>query len=224
MKMRTFISRFVLAAMALIAPSLWAQDGLEGALSRLGATGSLLHEPFEQRLVAADFDHDQKPDAAVLLDTGQFDGQETFRIELHVTASNNSELSFESDEPDLAITSSDINHDGAPDIVVQQTFTHRRLHVWLNDGHGAFRKARIEDFPSEDGESPYQFEAPSPAQDFPTLYLPSRPGSELASVRAASPSLGSFVSGQRIQPIASTRQTRVDDPNPSRGPPSLLSL
>jgi hypothetical protein len=224
MNMRTFISRSVLAALALIAPSLWAQDGLVGALSRLGATASLLHEPFEQKLVAADFDHDQKPDAAVLLDTGQFHGQKTFRIELHVTARNNSELCFESDEPALAITSSDINHDGAPDIVVEQTFTHKRLHVWLNDGHGTFRKAHIEDFAAADGENLYQFKTPSLAQDFPTLYLPSKLGSELAIVRAASPSFGSSTSGRHIRPTASARLRQADDPNPSRGPPALLSL
>src|ERR1019366_1617741 len=224
MKARSPILRFVLVVLALTAPSLWAQDGLGGALSRLGATTDLLHEPFEQRLAAADFDNDQKPDGAVLLDTGHFQGQKTFRIELHVTARNNSELSFESNEPALAITSSDINHDGAPDIVVEQTFTHKRLHVWLNDGHGSFHKARIEDFPSTDGESPFQFKAPSLAQDLPTLCLPSKLGSEPAIVRAAAPSFGSSTSGQHIRPIASTRQTRADEPNPSRGPPSLLSL
>jgi hypothetical protein len=224
MKARSLILRFVLAALALTAPSLWAQDGLDGALSRLGATTNLLHEPFGQRLVAADFDNDQKPDGAVLLDSGQFQGQKTFRIEFHVTARNDSELSFESNEPALSISALDVNQDGAPDIVVEQSFTHKRLHVWLNDGHGSFRNVRIEDFPSADRESPYQFKAPSLAQDFPTLYLPSKLGSELAIVRAAAPPFGSSTSGQHIRPIASARQTRADEPNPSRGPPSLLSL
>jgi hypothetical protein len=224
MKARSLILRFVLAALALAAPSLWAQDGLGGALSRLGAPTSLLHEPFEQRLAAADFDNDQKPDGAVLLETGQSHGQKTFRIELHITTGNNSELSFESNESALAITSSDINRDGTPDIVVEQTFTHKRLHVWLNDGHGSFHEERIEDFPFSGRESPYQAGAPSPGQVWPALYLPSKLGSELVVVKAAAPSFGSSTSGQHIRPIASTRQTRVDEPNPSRGPPSLLSL
>jgi|CZKZ01.1.fsa_nt_gi hypothetical protein len=224
MKARSLILRFVLAALALAEPSLWAQDGLGGALSHLGATRSLLHKQFEQRLAAADFDNDQKPDGAVLLDAGQFHGQKTLRIELHVTAQNDSELTFESNEPDLAISALDVNRDGAPDIVVEQMFTHKRLHVWLNDGHGSFRKVRIEDFSSADGESPYQVKAPSLAQDYPTFYLPSKLGSELAVVKAAVPSFGSSPSGRHIRPITSAAHARADEPNPSRGPPFFLSL
>ena len=221
MKVRTFIPRFALATLSLIAPSLWAQDGLGGAVSRLGSTGALLQEPFEQRLAAEDFDNDQKPDGAVLLDTGQFNGQKTFRIELHVTARNNSELSFESNEPALAITSSDINQDGAPDIVVEQSFTHKRLHVWLNDGHGSFHKTRIEDFPSKVSESPDKAGRPSLEQECPAFYLPSKVDS---AVKAAAPCFGSAVSSQNIRPVAPAFQTRRAEPNPSRGPPSIFSL
>ena len=224
MKARPLILRFVLAALALTAPSLWAQDGLGGALSRLGATRSLLHGPFEQRLVAADFDNDQKPDGAVLLNTGQFDGQKIFRIELHVTTGNDTEFSFESSEPGLAIATLDVNQDGAPDIVVEQTLSHKRLHVWLNDGRGSFRKARVEDFPSSGSEGPYQVGAPSSGQECPALCLPSKLGPELAVAKGAVPSFGSSISGQHVRPIESAVQARANALNPSRGPPSFLSL
>ena len=224
MKARSLILRFVLVVLALTAPSLWAQDGLDGALSRLKATRSLFHEPFDQRLVAADFDNDQKPDGAVLLNTGQFHGQKTFRIELHVTAGNDTEFSFESSEPALAITSLDVNQDGAPDIVVEQALTHKRLHVWLNDGRGSFSKARAEDFPSSGRESPYQIGAPSLGQECPALYLPFKLGPELVVAKCAVPSFGSSVSGQLTRPIDSAVQTRANALNSSRGPPSFLSL
>jgi hypothetical protein len=224
MKARCLIPGVVLAALALAAPALWAQDGLGGAIARLGTTRGFLHEPFEQRLAAADFDKDQKPDGAVLVDTGQFDGQKTFRIELHVSAGNDSDLTFESNDLAPAISTLDVNQDGAPDIVVEEAFTHKRLYVWLNDGHGTFRKARTEDFPSTGRDGPYEFNAPSLAQDCPALYLPSKLGSELSIARAAAPSLDSCASGQQVRPITSAAQTRADEPNPSRGPPSLPSL
>jgi len=224
MKVRSLYLRLVLAALVLAVPSLRAQDGLGGALSRLDATGRLLHEPFEQRLVAADFDNDKKPDGAVLLDAGQFQGHKTFRIELHVTAGNDTEFSFESSEPALAISTSDVNQDGAPDIIVEQAFTHKRLHVWLNDGHGSFNKARVEDFPSTGRDGPYQFKAPSLGQDSPALCLPSKLSSEHSVVKAATPSFVSSTSGRHIRPIASDAHHRADAPNPSRGPPSFLSL
>jgi len=224
MKVRCLIPGFVLAALSLVAPPLWAQDGLDGAVSRLGTTKGFLHQPFEQRLAAADFDNDQKPDGAVLVDAGQFRGQKTFRIELHVTAGNNSDLTFESNDFAPAISALDVNQDGAPDIVVEEAFTHKRLYVWLNDGHGNFREARTEDFPSTGRDGPYQFKAPSLAQDCPAVYLPSKLGSELSIASAAVPSFGSLAGGRQIRPVAPAFQTQADAPNPTRGPPSFLSL
>ena len=224
MRARSLYLRIVLAALALAVPPLWAQDGIGGAILRLEDTRGLPHQPFEQRLAAADLDKDEKPDGAVLIDTGQSHGQRAYRIELHVTAGNDSDLTFESNDSAPAISALDVNQDGAPDIVVEEAFTHKRLYVWLNDGHGTFRKARIEDFPSTGRDGPYEFEAPSLAQDCPALYLPSKLGSELVIARAGAPSLDSSTSGQSVRPLVSARLTQADEPNPSRGPPSLLSL
>ncbi len=224
MKARCLISGFVLATLSLAMPSLWAQDGMGGALSRLGVTRSLLNGGFEQRLAAADFDNDQKPDGAVLVDTGQFDGRKTFRIELHVTAGNDSDLTFESNDFAPAISALDVNQDGAPDIVVEESFTHKLLYVWLNDGRGAFRKARTEDFPSAGRDGPYQVKAPPLGQDSPALYLPSKLGSELSIAKAAAPLFGSLAAGRHLRPVSPAFQTQTDAPNPTRGPPSFLSL
>lgn len=166
-----------LFSLFLAATSLWAQDGLRGAASKIGSTPSLLRNSFEHRFVAADLDNDQKPDGAVLLDAGNLNGQKLFRIELHFTAGENNELTFESNETALTLSALDVNQDGAPDIIVEQAFTHKRVQVWLNDGHGLFRKARSEDFPSAPAPS-CQWGSPLHWQVDLALTLPSKLGSE----------------------------------------------
>src|SRR5262249_34160741 len=94
-------------------------------------------------------------------------GPSTFQIELHFTGRTNSAITFQSPESDLMVNALDIDHDGDVDILIEQSFTHKRLQVWLNDGHGNFEKGRIEDFPSSglpDGEqasSPRTMECPA---------------------------------------------------------------
>jgi len=140
--------RIILIALVLASSAAWAQDGLRGIATNDAQGSSALRSSFEQRLVVADFDNDQRPDGAILTDAGQLNGQRSFRIDLHLTAGDNNTLTFQSSETALTISALDVNHDGATDIVVEQAFTRRRLEVWLNDGHGIFRKARSEDFPS----------------------------------------------------------------------------
>ena len=221
MKARLLIPRILFVLLALLPPSIWAQDGLVGAFSRLGhATGSI-RPPFGQGLVAADFDNDNRPDGAVLLDAGQVDGQKTFRIELHLTTGRNSQLTFASDEHGLAVSALDVNQDGVPDIVVEQLITGKRLHVWLNDGHGTFRKVQVNDFPVTRGEGG-QFEARSPVGTLPTLYLPSRTGFQLALSQKAPLRSDSPSSGRYLSPITWAASSTSDAPNPPRGPPSFM--
>ena len=93
MKARSLYLKIVLVALALTA-SLWAQDGLEGALSRANlASPANLGMPFSQTLGAADFDGDNKPDGAVFIDHGRLWSQSSFRtIELHLTGHGNTNL------------------------------------------------------------------------------------------------------------------------------------
>ena len=216
--------KIVLFALVLTTPSLWAQDGLMGAFSRLDSTTSLLRSPFDPRLIAADFDNDQKADGAVLRNAGQLGGQNIFRIELHVTARTDTDLMFASDESALAISSLDVNRDGTPDIIVEQPFTRKRLHVWLNDGHGIFRKVQSEDFPFANGKDSYQLGTPSEEQDFLTLYLPSKVGSDSAILTVTGFSLYSSSSGRHLRPIESAVQTEALAAPPARGPPFFISL
>lgn len=221
-KIRAIFVRALLAALFVLAgSSLWAQDGLGGAISQLATTYGLWHQPFGQSLAAADFDMDCKPDGALIVDAGKVHGQKAFRIEIHLTGSRNIDLSFESDDFALDIAALDVNRDGAPDIVVENALTHARVGVWLNDGHGSFRKVPIEDFPSAGADRANKIDIPLLRQDFPSLCLPSKSGSDLVVLGVAGPALSSAGSTRHVGKPNTASRSCADEPNPSRGPPSF---
>ena len=225
MKARSLALKIVVAALALTA-SLWAEDGLEGALSRANF-GSPAHLgiPFSQTLAAADFDGDNKPDGAVLVDHGWLSFQSSLRtIELHFSGRGNTDLTFESNETRLAIAALDVNRDGATDIVVEEPFTHKRLQVWLNDGRGGFRKGRIEDFPSDVNATGERFDAPSQWPDGPALCLPQQRGSDTAVVTGCCLSYRFSSIRKQALPIESAIGSRAVAPSAPRAPPLTLSL
>src|SRR5579872_7222300 len=126
MKLRYPICGILLCLVSLCVPALQAQDGLRGALSR-GAKSGQAFAGRPAQIAAADFDDDQAPDGAILLETGSLNGQRSFRVEVHATAAANSAITFSSEENGLAISALDVNQDGAPDIVIEKAFTHQRL-------------------------------------------------------------------------------------------------
>jgi len=142
---------FLVAIILLLAsPFLRAQDGVQGAFEQAGHTGfaRLRLEPIHgSTLAVADFDGDNKLDGAVILETGPFLASTSFQIDLHFTDRRNQNISFESSESDITVAALDIDRDGDFDIVIEQSLTHKRLQIWLNDGHGNFEKGRVEDFP-----------------------------------------------------------------------------
>ena len=178
MKLRSLCLKLaVVAALSSVAPHAYAQDGLAGALSRstLAASANFGRSPFARTLAAADFDSDNKPDGAVLVDNGWLQRQWGLRtIEVHFTGRPNTDLTFESNDAAVSVSALDVNRDGATDIVVEQPFTHKRLHVWLNDGRGDFRKARSEDFPASDLGGGEGLDFPSQASSPPPACLPQR--------------------------------------------------
>lgn len=225
MKVRSLALKIVVAALALTA-SLWAQDGIEGALSRANLVlPAHFGTPFSQTLAAADFDGDNKPDGAVLVDHDWLRPQSSFRtIELHFTGRLNTDLAFESNEIALAISALDVNRDGATDIVVEQPFTHKRLQVWLNDGRGAFRKGRVEDFPSADAGNHERIESPSQRTECPALCLPSQRGSEIAILTAYPLPYRSSSAREHTLPFVAPLGLRAVAPNSPRAPPLSQSL
>src|SRR6516165_10415075 len=165
----------LLATLACAALGLRAQDGLQGAVFLDNAAqpfGTSCVSLLERRLVGADFDGDQRLDGAVLLHSVPFHGRKSFRLEVHLSASSNTEFSFESTEDSLSIAALDINHDGATDLVVEQALTHQRLYVWLGDGRGSFHQGRIEDFPADDTTTDREVNGPRSQRQYSVVSLP----------------------------------------------------
>lgn len=221
MRVRFPILCSVLIALALAAPSVWAQDGLGRALSDAGKTQSLLNNSLGQRFVAADFDNDMRPDGAVLVDAGQIQGSQLFRIRLYVSSGTDRELTFRSSETALTISVLDVNQDGTPDLVIEQTFTHKRLQVWLNDGHGRFRHARVEDFPSL-GEAPRRLKGPAGESCSLVLALPTRTGNDQAALLPHALRVNSSTSDWGAGPGNQQAQSGSLAFHSPRSPPSVL--
>lgn len=218
--------KIVIAVLALTGSSLWAQDGLAGALSRASASQQgVFRSPLAQTLAAADFDGDNKPDGAVLLHENWARLQSSFRaIELHFTGRKNTDLTFQSTEDDLTLSALDVNGDGTIDIVVEQAFTHKRLHVWLNDGRGGFRKVRSEDFQFAAPENPQRLESPARRPNSPAFCLASQCGPETA-ILTASPRLRlSSWGSAHARPCGSPPGWGATAPGSPRAPPSAKSL
>jgi hypothetical protein len=217
--MRFYRSIFgiVLFVAALCAPALRAQDGLRGAVAHHSRAS--LRE-FPAQIAAADFDNDQVPDGAILLETGRLNGRRSFRIEVHLTQATNSAITFSSGESGLSISTPDVNQDGAPDIVIEKAFTHERLQVYLNDGHGAFRKARAEDYPSPDPPALNWRSESSPY--LPAFFLVMSRSPEMASLERIS--ILARTGSVRLQfwPEAILAQSAARAPSSSRAPPSTL--
>jgi hypothetical protein len=215
MSSRSLCVKFVFGALlALLAPCLWAQDGLKGALSQAKFSG-----PFEQRLAVADLDDDKKPDGAVLLDSGPSRPQSSFRLELHFTGHPNAEFTFESSERALTLAAWDVDHDGETDIVVEQALTHKPLYVWINKGNGDFHQGRVQDFPSLGLRSREQLQPPSSQTDCLAQCLPAQRGFEIAILTA--PLLARPPSDRELQ-IVSTHLfvlSAARTPSLSRAPP-----
>lgn len=220
--MKFRLSIIGLALIYLFLPvSIWAQDGIGGALSQLkkiSAQGSR----FEAGIVAADFDNDQKPDAAILQNAGLLDGKRAFRVQVHLTAGDNHAITFLTAEAGLTISAFDVDRDGATDIVIENAFTHKRLQIYLNNGHGAFRQAKTEDYQTSDPSEPNWHAQLS--WGLPIIGLPPSRNIELGILRRSSmlnrdaEVRASF----RLQTLLVQSGPRA--PSDSRAPPSFLSL
>jgi hypothetical protein len=213
------MSWITLYLLALFVPALKAQDGLLGALAQKTDLAHRLN--FNQQLAAADFDNDQKPDGAVLLPGGLLDGERLFRIELHVTSGTNGVILFSAAEQNLSISALDVNHDGSPDIVIAKT-TGERLQVYLNDGHGAFHKARSELDTYRDPFAPLLHAWFT--QGLPSSCLPAARNFDPVSLNGAS----SFAPDQTRFFNAVSEELLLDagqqSPSRSRAPPSFHSI
>ena len=213
--LRSLYKAFALILVLASAGVLNAQEGLNEAFARLNSSWIAANSPFGPSVVSADFNQDKHADGAIL-----FHQRSNFRIELHFRSHRVKAITFASDLPALALVALDVNHDGSPDLVVQDPFSRQRHFVWLNDGHGAFRAAPVIDT-HHNSDSDHQ------------VVLPPVPGEEsdalLGPSKMRSRSTTAFVHQQVVTPCTASRveirshSTCCADPVPNlvRGSPSL---
>jgi hypothetical protein len=229
MKRSLIFITLALLALACALPALRAQDGLQGAVARAAAlepsTGLAFSDLLKRPLAAADFDGDHQADGALLLTPTSSRSRSSYRVEVHLSRTSNTELTFESNDDVLAIAALDINNDGLTDLVVEQALTHRRLHVWLGDGQGGFRKVRAEDFSATDTSTGTQVSTPYSEQKTVAVSLP--PQSRFETTLLVS----GHISGRPPSTNESYHPVRISSPSllaaaslATRAPPSLQSV
>jgi hypothetical protein len=214
----TFLRRKLLLAAALVcmAPFLSAQDGLKGALFQAN-----FGTPVGYHLAAADLDGDDQADGAILLDSKWIGDHNNIKIQLHFTGRPNTELSLESTGQALTVRASDIDRDGDNDLVVEDAFTHKPLHVWINEGHGDFHEGNIQDYPSLALEADKQLQSPCNQPDCVLFWVPPQRGFEVSMITVHL--LGRPPStGKSLDPsISSSLMSRIRASRSSRAPPLL---
>jgi len=142
---RPFCTLKFLVFLTIFLPSigLEAQDGWQFALLRFQSPHDVSDGIHAPSLASADFNHDGYLDGALLPRSGN-----NLSIEVYLRSDHVERVSFRSNRADLTISALDINHDGSPDLVVEDPFWRQRLFVWLNDGKGKFSAASVTDYPS----------------------------------------------------------------------------
>jgi hypothetical protein len=209
---------FALILLFAAAGVLNAQEGLSDAFARLNICSIPANIFLGPSVAAADFNHDKHADGALLIRE-----RERFRIEVHLRSHRVSAISFASNLPALSILAFDVNGDGSPDLVVQDPFSRKRLFVWINDGHGAFHSASVDDSTGLSSLDSHAFVPPRPGRDSADLLGPSkmrsRSTSAFANHQVATPYR------TRLMEIVRCSATSADPvPNLVRGSPALRSL
>jgi hypothetical protein len=95
----------------------------------------------------ADLDGDQEPDMAVVELQRGLATRARYSIRLQLTAKPESSISVDGPLGGLDITARDVNGDDIADLVVTTELDARLVAVLVNDGHGNFSVAPLEDYP-----------------------------------------------------------------------------
>jgi hypothetical protein len=212
------LGALVIALTLAVSPGILAQDVFFTVSFRFPFATCLLDAMCERRLPAGSLTRDGKM-AAPVLSAGQTNDLRTFRFQLQDSLRNTTELVFISKDPFLALALLDVNRDGAPDLVVEQSLTHRLLRVWLNDGDGNFREASADQFRHRGYEPPHSVGVLPRGQDYPARRMRVKRGTKLIVERALSPSTHDFSTHRYALLLGPPDQRERKGPNPPRAPP-----
>lgn len=212
-----------LLALSLAAPSLGAQHS-DVVSPSAKADGCEFSEHFGQRFIVADFNNDQMPDSISVRSLGQRGGKNTFRVHVCASGRTVSMLTIDSSDPSITLTAFDVNQDHSPDIVVEQLYTHKRIQVWLNDGHGGFYKTHADAFRNPDTRAPCTVSTPSNERHNSPRRAHLRRGTKLSIQRAKLPTTSRYSPLRNVRSLTAQVQLGLGGPNLSRAPPVALNL
>jgi len=158
--------------------------------------------------------------SVVLLDLQRTLGQRVFHFQVNSADQKTTDFTFRADEPLAVVASRDVNRDGAFDLVVEQSLTHKLLQVWLNDGHGNFRQARASRFHPAGREPPHHIGTSRSGKGIPRHRSSVKRGSKLILDRVLASSKHSFSIPEHSFLFESADERERRGPNPSRAPPA----
>jgi hypothetical protein len=136
----------LLAAIAGTSPRLAARsNAVWSSLRPLAATSPFrlgtAARPFGWSTAIGDLNADGRPDYAVADRIGRASSGFHYSVELSVSGIGARFVTFDSPDSSLSVSLRDVDHDRDLDVVVSTIVTPTVVHVWLNDGRGAFAEA-----------------------------------------------------------------------------------
>jgi hypothetical protein len=97
--------------------------------------------PFGWSTAIGDLNADGRPDYAVADRIGRGSSGFHYSVELSVSGIGARFVTFDSEDSSLSVSLRDVDHDRDLDVVVSTILSPTVVHVWLNDGRGAFAEA-----------------------------------------------------------------------------------
>jgi hypothetical protein len=100
--------------------------------------------PFGWSTVIGDFDRDGRPDVVVADHATRRPTGYAYRIEFSLSGQATYDVKFESAQPAVTLTVSDIDNDDDLDVLVGAAPSGERVGIWLNDGRGHFTSTALQ--------------------------------------------------------------------------------
>ncbi len=116
------------------------------AISGRRAAASALPAQVATHFAIADFDGDNRPDLASVHVDQSSPSNTRYWIAFHLSGGSGQTVAITAPTGGLQITSSDVNGDDFPDVIVTTAWTNKPVAILLNDGFGNFARSDPAEF------------------------------------------------------------------------------